>query len=527
MCQRWWAVINTKNMKILFSSSISNLIERNASFDSGVLRVAYVGKNRNNSFISKETFERCMPSIYNCPIVCRYDREEDVIGSHDIELVTSDDGSMRVVNATYPVGVIPENSAWWWEEIEDTSGIHEYLCVNALIWKRQEAYRKIKENGITDESMEITVKEGRMVDGVYVIDCFEFTAFCLLGTAEPCYESASLEMFSCSDFKKQFADMMRDFQKTFGAMQPPKENFAKQCHPDLGGGEKALGEEKRKLMAEFGLTEDKLDFSIEDFSVEELRIKFGQLKNSDNELTEATKDESEKFELGSQFMKEIIAAMEAETITTDWGSMPRYWFVDYDMDAAEVYAEDRENDWNLYGFHYSMDGDRVVIDFTCKKRKKYSIVDFDEGEQIAPAGKLFELANKRFSEINTEWAEKYQKALDTAAANDAELSALRKFKADAERTVEQDKRNELFDKFEDLNGVEAFETLRKHGMEYGLAALEEKCFAIRGRIASEAKFSLNPKSPKLFIEKHDAEPEKEPYGGLFAEYGVLEPEKKN
>ena len=87
--------------------------------------------------------------------------------------------------------------------------MHEYLCTDVLLWKRQEAYKKIKEDGITDESMEISVKEGKMVDGVYVIERFEFTAFCLLGTAEPCYESASLEVFSCGDFKQQLADMMQ------------------------------------------------------------------------------------------------------------------------------------------------------------------------------------------------------------------------------------------------------------------------------------------------------------------------------
>ncbi len=98
-----------RNMSIVFSSGIRNLVERNSSFDSGVLRVAYTGKNRNNSFISKETFERCMPSIYNCPIVCNYDRESDTIGSHDMELV-SDDNGMRIVNITQPVGVIPESA---------------------------------------------------------------------------------------------------------------------------------------------------------------------------------------------------------------------------------------------------------------------------------------------------------------------------------------------------------------------------------------------------------------------------------
>ena len=49
----------------------------------------------------------------------------------------------------------------------------------------------------------------------------------------------------------------------------------------------------------------------------------------------------------------------------------------------EVYCWDR-NDWLLYGFGYKLNGDSVVIDFESKKRKKYTIVDFDEGEQPSP-----------------------------------------------------------------------------------------------------------------------------------------------
>ena len=502
-------------MSIVFSSGITSLTERNTSFDSGILRVCYTGKNRNNSFISKETFERCMPSIYNCPIVCRYDRDTDTIGSHDMELVGTDDGGMRIVNITQPVGVVPESAKYWWEEIEDDSGLHEYLCVDVLIWKRQEAYKKIKEDGITDESMEISVKEGSMVDGVYVIKRFEFTAFCLLGSAEPCYESASLEMFSCNDFKAQLAEMMQEFKETFSLAQSPEGVDISQNYSE--GGEEVL-DEKNKLMAEFGLTADMLDFSIEDFSLEALRAKFEAMKTNDSTEQTDTEDNQENFELEGQFMQELLAALYAETITTDWGSMPRYWFVDYDRDASEVYAEDYENGWNLYGFPYSMDGDHVVIDFKCGKRKKYSIVDFDEGEQAVPTSKLFELVTKRFSEVNAEWEEKFQKATEESAANNEELAALRKFKADTETAGEQEKRKEVFAQFEDLNGVEAFESLREHCLEFDLETLEEKCFAIRGRVGNPVKFSHEPKAPKLPIEKNGFT--SEPYGGVFAEYGI-------
>ncbi len=100
-----------------------------------------------------------------------------------------------------PVGVVPESARYFWREItEDDGSVHNYLCVDVLLWKRQEAYKKIKEDGITAESMEISVKDGRMQDGFFVIDDFEFTAFCLLGSAEPCFESASLAMFSMDSF---------------------------------------------------------------------------------------------------------------------------------------------------------------------------------------------------------------------------------------------------------------------------------------------------------------------------------------
>ena len=52
-------------------------------------------------------------------------------------------------------------------------------------------------------------------DGIYVIDSFEFLAFCLLEAAEPCYESASLAMFGMDNFKEKYAEMMEEFKENF------------------------------------------------------------------------------------------------------------------------------------------------------------------------------------------------------------------------------------------------------------------------------------------------------------------------
>ncbi len=514
--------MSERKMSIVFSSGISALTEHNSSFDSGVLRVCYTGRNRNNSFISKETFERCITSIYNCPIVCRYERETDTIGAHDMELVTDADGGMRLVNVTQPVGVIPESARYWWEEIEDDSGVHEYLCVDALIWKRQEAYKKIKEDGITEESMEISVKEGEMVDGVYIIKRFEFTAFCLLGTAKPCYESASLELFSCNDFKAQLAEMMQEFKETFSLVQPSQEVV---IHPQnySEGGEEVL-EQKIALMAEFGLSAEQLDFKLDDFTVEELRVKFEELKSAAPTSVDEPESNAENFALEGQFREELYGALEAEKVETCWGMESHYWFWDYDKEVSEVYATDTL-DWNLYGFPYSMDGDHVVIDFAGKKRMKIALVPFDEGAQSDPIVGMFSKVVEKYTANDSQWAEKYQTASDTISSMENELGTLRQFKTDTEDAIAKGKRDEVFAQFEDLVGVEAFEALREHYAEYSAEDLEEKCYAIRGRQGVVAKFSLEPKAPKLVVEKTGISPD--PYGGIFAEYGITSGNQHN
>ena len=510
-----------KVVHMAYSSSISSLCEINSSFDTGVLRIAYTGANRNGSFISKETFERCIDTLYNCPIVCHYDRETDSIGGHDMELVTNEDGGMRLVNMTIPIGVIPESSKYFWSVVEEEDGTeHEYLCADVLIWKRQEAYKKIKEDGITAHSMELTVKDGEMEGGLFVIKDFEFTAFCLLGDEhEPCFESSALGLFSYDEMKKQMAEMMSDLKNEFSLVVPPVGDNDKhpQNHP-MEGGEKVLNE-KLALVAEYGLETENLEFSIEDLTLEELREKFEAMKPAEpmaDPVEEESVEPKVDFALAGQIRDEIYNALSVEKIECCWGEMTRYHYVDHDHEALQVYYYDAE-DWKLYGFAYSMNGDNVVIDFDSKKRMKFAIVDFDEGEQSAPFASIFEEVTKQYTANDTQWSEKYQTASDTITSMENELGTLRQFKTDTEEAALAVARDEVFAQFEDLVGVEEFDALRENCAEYELDALEEKCFAIRGRKGASAKFAHESKPTKLKVDK--TKPVNEPYGGLFARYG--------
>lgn len=511
-----------KVFNMTYASSLTNLCEVNSSFDTGILRICYTGDNRNGSHISKAAIEQSLKTIYNCPIVCNYDRDTDTLGGHDIEVVRDDDGNLHIVNTTQPVGVIPESSKVWFQEYEEDDGtVHEYLYAEVLLWKRQEAYRKIQNDGITAHSMEITVKDGEMVDGIYHVNDFEFTAFALIGV-EPCFESSALEMFSKHDFKQQLSEMMQDLKESFKQVitSPEVDNTHPQNY-SMEGGERVL-EEKMELLAKYGIDIDSLDFSIEDFTIEELTEKFEAMKAESGEGTpepDVTVDPvpaENKFALTSNIVNELYRVLDEVKIEREWGECNRYWYVDCDFEANEVYCWDT-SDWLLYGFSYSIDGDSITIDFESKKRKKYVIADFDEGEQPSPFAPVFDVMEQKLHD-NAEWEVKYQTASDTIASMETELGELRQFKTDTETAIAKGERDEVFAQFEDLVGVEAFETLRESCMEYDIETLEEKCYAIRGRNGSVAKFSLEGKTPKLKVEKTDMS--KEPYGGIFTKYGI-------
>lgn len=543
-----------ETMYLTFASSFAGIKEFDSRFDRGVMRVAYPGDNRNGSSISKEDFERAIGTIYNCPIVCHYDRETDTLGGHDMELARGADGSMRIVNATDPVGVVPESAGHHWEWVTDEDGVErEYLCVDALLWKRQEAYRKIKNDGITAQSMEITVNRGKKIDGVYHIYDFTFEAFCLIGV-EPCYQGAALELFSSNEFKTKLSEMMQELKETFSMVTPSAE--VHDTHPQnilTEGGEKVL-HEKTELAARYGIDVNALDFSLDDFTLEELTEKFEamqataeepeaaepaaepeaaaepetaeQAEPADPEPAEpeenpepAAEPEADNFALTGNVLNEVMRSLEQETMTDDWGTWPRYCYADCDLDAGEVYCWDC-TDWLLYGFKFAMDGDNVVIDFESKQRMKYVIAPFEEGEQTSPFAETFQRMAEKL-QSSAELNEKYQAASDTITAMETELGELRQFKADTESKALQSAREEVFAQFEDLIGVEAFEDLRAHCEDYSdMAALEEKCFAIRGRNGTTAKFSMGEKTPKLKVVRDEDNYTKEPYGGLFARFGI-------
>ena len=231
------------------------------------MRVMYTGVNRNRTSIDKDTVEKAIPTLYNCPIVCHYMVEEDKIGGHDMAFIQTENG-MRMINLTEPVGVIPSGAQYRWETVNEKGEDREYLAIDGILWKRSNAYAKLKKDGISGQSMEITVNDGASVDGVYQIYDFDFTAFCILGEdVEPCFESASVEVFSLEQYKARFEQMMEDFKNEYSTSE-----FSSK------GGEGKVN--LTEMMAKYGLTETDIDFEIDGMTEEEIEAKFAEIQQA-------------------------------------------------------------------------------------------------------------------------------------------------------------------------------------------------------------------------------------------------------
>lgn len=575
---------------VVFESAIGDWSEVNSSFDRGVLRIAYHGKNRNKMFISKSAFNDAIKSLFNCPVVCNYIRETDSVGAHDVDIIKKD-GEMRMVNTTTPVGVVPESANVWWSEIIEANGdVHEYLCTDILIWKRQEAYEHLKKNGITDESMEIRIISGsKKDDGLYHIDQFEFLAFCLLESAPPCFESASIELFALNEFKAKYALMMEDMKREFTTVITASADDIQKQSCSKGG---KFELDVIKLMIKYSLSAEDVTFKTDGMPMDEIERKFAEIKaakdraasfdaegdengsgepetsggteegsgaddpqgepggesqddpqggsgdnpeggsesgeeSGENDPTgdgpsgdtadeDAEEDDVDKLPAkktqnysltASQFVSELCDALDAVRYNDPyWGDVCKYAFMDYDATLCEVYVIDME-DYKLYGIPFSMNGDKVVIDFGKCKRKKVCYADFDNGEA--------EFAEKHvFANLIPELKAKF-KILDD------ELKSLRAFKAKVDEQIHKEEADRVFAMFADLTGNADFKALQENYGNMTMDQIEEKCFAIRGRNMS-ANFSLDSQTKpiRLPIDAQTRNDADEPYNGIFAKYGI-------
>lgn len=505
--------MDKKNISLDFQLEFDNIEDINSSFAKGRCVIAYCGKNRNKSEISRSVFERAINSLYNVPVVGRYIPEEDDFGSHDVDFVENRDGSIEMINATVPYGVVPEGASVVFTDITDENGLtRTYLTTDIILWKRQHGYECIAKNKSFSQSMEIAVNKYHVDPNskYFVVDDMTFTALCILGTnVTPCFEAASVQVYSkeaVSSYKMQFSQMLDELKQL--QEQPSTLGFS---DTEVQEREVKMTKERiDEILAEYSF---EIDFEIDETLTEEaFRAKLDQIK-AEKEAT---------FALQGEVVNELCEKLGAVKMECEWGTCNRYSFVDYDNEKSEVYFYDMK-DYKLYGCPYSMAGDTATVDFDGCTRKKYVIADFADGESDEQfnfaecVNEIVTAKNAAISQLQTEF-NAYKKGYSTPNTEVEALKAFQNERLNADHNATID---EKLAEFADLESVEEFVALKKKAYEFeSIEALEDKCFAIRGRqvkvqpVAKPKNFAL-----KVPIETKPVVENESPYGDLFDLYG--------
>lgn len=472
-----------------FNLKFENITDLNPSFAAADVAIAYAGRNRNISCISKDVFDKAIPSLKNCPLVGRYDADKDDFGSHDIRVTKNANGEFIIANATVPFGVIPESSNIRWETVTEEDGTQrEYLYCTVILWKRQYGYDCLAKQDTWNQSMEIEVNSYVIdQDGYCVIEDMIFEALCILGNGvEPCFESASVQMTSApavADYREQFSAMLQEF-RAFTTDNPVLFNLGMANNHEEG--KNNLDKEKMlEILAEFGLTMDTIPFeSADDMDEATFRAKLNEVK--------AGKPMPESFSATYRQKREAIAnALDSVVVKDSNGNVvsETYYWVD-DFDDTYAYVEkytwtvnDSNQEYGRMGYTFDQTALTATVTNTFEKMVRQWLT-MEENEKLQQSRNAFEVLTQEF--------EGYKK--DYSVKND-EVEELRSFKQNALKQNHAAEMDAVLAEFEEQLGTnEEFSALKDRAYEFDTAdSLRKECFVIVGKSAvGNNKFSKKP-----------------------------------
>ena len=372
--------MESKKIKVDFEMQFSDVVDLNKSFAKAKCLIAYTGRNRNYSDISKDVFLNALPSIKNIPIVARYDDDKDDFGGHDIRIIETENG-ISIANATVPFGVVSESANQWFEELTLPNGEKkECLFTDVILWKRQYGYEHIVKAEKISQSMEINVSSYIIdSDGYCVVEKMEFEALTLLGeNVDPCFENANLQLYSkdyLSEFKQQYSNMLQEFK----LLSQSSENEVDINNSSKGGTEM---EDNKDIVVEEAteeIVEEVVEAITEEPVVETVEV---------DETTEETQIESVDEVVEETIEDNIIQEEIVEETNTDFSQELKDLQSQYDNLLKE---------FNEYKENYSTSKDDVDELITYKNKKM-------EEERSASETCLFDKFEERIGNT-TEFSE--------------------------------------------------------------------------------------------------------------------------
>lgn len=347
------------------------------------IKVMYLGKNRNGSFIDKNTAIQMANSLPCTPIVAAYNENKEDFGDHG-EILHIEDGEVKFSCKTVPYGFVAPDAEVWFQKFDDTNEFgetttREYLMTTGYLWTGQypELDKCINEG--QGQSMEIDDVDGHWTKDsndieFFIINDAIFTKLCILGDdVEPCFEGASVTSPEVSEhfsYNKEFSHtlfaMMNELKSALtkgGSM--PKENvesveveptatveeeapvveeFAEdvETNEDVesseDSAEETFAEEGKKKEDDSDDSDNESDDSDDDDEYKKKPGKKCELENQVSELSEQLKELTDKF-TALEAEAEELRKFKAERIDADKDAMIAKYHMLSDEDKAEIIAD--------------------------------------------------------------------------------------------------------------------------------------------------------------------------------------------
>ena len=466
--------------------------------------VMHTGENLNGSFFSKEVVDECIDSIKNTPIL-GYIKYDSYIGENDFEghkyEIKRIENGVEKVYAGCAYGVIPESCNPRWSSKMCNDGVErEFLQVDALLWEKfPDATGILKRDSEKSESMEVDVSsfEGYTdkEDGLFHVTGFKFNGACILGDdVQPAMTGANIVVngvdFSMDEFSKSIRSELNNKFSVFTKLV------------DKQNGQGGVGNMPEKV------------------------------KDNDNIEVDFAQTVLQQFE-------DIASIVSAEDTVKDcWGyDTPRYYAVD--IQDNEVIVVDLGDSYHYYGIAFTVDGDKPVLDFACKTRKKVRYENYEDG-YTAPSG-AFEFGehiseiNKKASDKVTDYEQKIAEITNDKESIETEYSQVKseldEIKPKYDEYVAADKKRQLDElnaekdakiaEYEEVLGdSEDFSAIKDKKDEMTVDEIEKECAVlyVKASRSSKLNFSKNSSSAVVgIIENEDDDVD----GYVNTKYGYI------
>lgn len=362
------------------------------------IKVFYLGKNRNGSYIDRNTAIQMCNSLGGTPIVAAFHKDKGDFGDHG-EVIHIEDGEIEFSCKTVPYGFVAPDAEVWFKKFEDTDEFgntvtREYVMTTGYLWTGQyPELDKLVEG--QPQSMEIEVTDGHWAtdnnSGVdfFIINDAEFTKLCILGDdVEPCFEGASViaepreKTFAAkATFGRTLFSMMNDLKNALenkgGSYMPnekipaqeeavfeaaeeveeaPVETTEETFEAEEGEAVEELVEDGNDAAEEFAKDDKKEEDDTSDDSAdsedksdsnsdeEDKPAEDDKKKTQKNSLEDVTTQLSELMEKFNALNEEVesLRAFKAERVDADKDALIAKYHMLSDEDKAEVIAHKNE-----------------------------------------------------------------------------------------------------------------------------------------------------------------------------------------